>query len=255
MAKADGRARAAARKGQSRSTPAEPDRAAEAADDDSPATAPARPAGTASSTANRAASTASRPASTTRPAASMAQRSAPVAANGGSARRDTGSGRRENGRRDRGALEPLIVPRWLPITSLALVVIGLALSVYLTYEHYTASATLACSDNGVVNCLQVTTSAQSKVFGIPVALLGLVYFVAMLPACLPAAWRSRSPWLRSGRIAAGIVGIGFVFYLLYAELFTIGKICLYCTGVHVVTIALFAVVLFGQASVTAPEDR
>jgi uncharacterized membrane protein len=255
MAKADARARAAARKGQSQSTPAERDPATEQVDDDLPAAAPARPAGTASSTANRAASTASRPASTTRRAASMAQRSAPVVANGGSGRRDTGSGGRVGGRRDGGALGPLIVPRWLPITSLALVVIGLALSVYLTYEHYTASATLACSDNGVVNCLQVTTSAQSKVFGIPVALLGLVYFVAMLPACLPAAWRSRSPWLRNGRIAAGIVGIGFVFYLLYAELFTIGKICLYCTGVHVVTVALFAVVLFGQASVTAPEDR
>ncbi|HEY9481514.1 MAG TPA: vitamin K epoxide reductase family protein, partial [Micromonosporaceae bacterium] len=173
----------------------------------------------------------------------------------GSGRRDGGRRGTGSGRRDGSALAPLIVPRWLPITSVALVLIGLALSVYLTYEHYTASATLACSDNGVVNCLQVTTSAQSKVFGIPVALLGLIYFVAMLPACLPAAWRSRSPWLRNGRIAAGVVGIGFVFYLLYSELFTIGKICLYCTGVHVVTVALFAVVLFGQASVTAPEDR
>jgi len=236
MAKADARARAAARKGQSRSTPAERDRATDAADDEPPTAAPARPAGTTSRTANRGSFAANRPASTTGRAASAAQRSSPAVPNGS-------------------ALGPLIVPRWLPITSLALVVIGLALSVYLTYEHYTASATLACSDNGVVNCLQVTTSAQSKVFGIPVALLGLVYFVAMLPACLPAAWRSRSPWLRNGRIAAGIVGIGFVFYLLYAELFTIGKICLYCTGVHVVTVALFAVVLFGQASVTAPEDR
>ena len=153
------------------------------------------------------------------------------------------------------ALAPLDVPRWLPATSLALVVIGLAVSAYLTYEHFTASATLACSDNGVVNCLQVTTSAQSKVFGIPVALLGLLYFVAMVPACLPVAWRSRSSWLRYGRIGAGIVGIGFVFYLLYSELFTIGKICLYCTAVHVVTVALFAVVLFGQAAVTAPENR
>ena len=260
MAKADARARAAARKEQSRSTPAAGDRAAEATDDDSPAAAPARPAGTASagtasSTSNRAASTANRPASTTRRAATAAQRGAPVVVNGGTGRRDTGPGRGDDGRRNDSALGPLIVPRWLPITSLALVVIGLALSVYLTYEHFTASATLACSDNGVVNCLQVTTSAQSKVFGIPVALLGLVYFVAMLPACLPVAWRSRSPWLRNGRTAAGIVGIGFVFYLLYAELFTIGKICLYCTGVHVVTVALFAVVLFGQASVTAPEDR
>ncbi len=243
MAKADARARAAARKGQSRSTAAEGDRATGATDDGSPAAAPAGPTGTASSTSNRAGSIANQPAWTARRATSTPQRSSPVLATG------------RAGRRNGSALGPLIVPRWLPITSLALVVIGLALSVYLTYEHYTASATLACSDNGVVNCLQVTTSAQSKVFGIPVALLGLVYFVAMLPACLPAAWRSRSPWLRNGRIAAGIVGIGFVFYLLYAELFTIGKICLYCTGVHVVTVALFAVVLFGQASVTAPEDR
>ncbi len=283
MAKADARARAAARKGQARSTPAEQDRATEvAADDDAvtdarPARAGGGPAGTAAS-ANRPASTASRPASTAGRAASTAGRTAstasrPAATQRGSSgdagriaqRTDSGAGRRDGagarrdsgagGRRDGGALAPLIVPRWLPITSLALILIGLALSAYLTYEHYTASATLACSDNGVVNCLQVTTSAQSKVFGIPVALLGLVYFVAMLPACLPAAWRSRSPWLRNGRVVAGIVGIGFVFYLLYSELFTIGKICLYCTGVHVVTVALFAVVLFGQASVTAPEDR
>jgi len=150
---------------------------------------------------------------------------------------------------------PLVVPRWLPAVSLALVLIGLALSVYLTYEHYSSSTTLACSDNGVVNCLQVTTSAQSKVFGIPVALLGLIYFAAMVPACLPVAWRSRATWLRYGRIGAGAVGIAFVFYLLYSELFTIGKICLYCTGVHVVTVLLFAVILFGQASVTAPERR
>jgi uncharacterized membrane protein len=209
------------------------------------------------STTGRPASIGSRAAATQRGSSSDAGRTA-QRADSGAERRDGASGRRdggESGRRDGRALAPLIVPRWLPITSLALILIGLALSAYLTYEHYTASATLACSDNGVVNCLQVTTSAQSKVFGIPVALLGLVYFVAMLPACLPAAWRSRSSWLRNGRIVAGIVGIGFVFYLLYSELFTIGKICLYCTGVHVVTVALFAVVLFGQASVTAPEDR
>lgn len=163
------------------------------------------------------------------------------------------AGNRATRRDGRGG--PLVVPRWLPAVSLALVLIGLALSVYLTYEHYTSSTTLACSDNGVVNCLQVTTSAQSKVFGIPVALLGLIYFVAMVPACLPVAWRSRAAWLRYGRIGAGAVGIVFVFYLLYSELFTIGKICLYCTGVHVVTVLLFAVILFGQASVTAPERR
>jgi uncharacterized membrane protein len=147
------------------------------------------------------------------------------------------------------------VPRWVPITSLILVAIGLLLSAYLTYEHFTSSTTLACSDNGVLNCLQVTTSAQSKVFGIPVAVLGLAFFAAMLPACLPVAWRSTATWLRYARIGAAVVGIGFVFYLVYSELFTIGKICPYCTGVHVVTVALFAVILFGQASITAPDER
>ena len=267
MAKADARARAAARKGQSRSTPAERDRVTEAVADDEavtdvrPGRAGGGPARTAAS-ANRPASSAGRTAPTTGRTARTGSRAATQRGSSGDAsptaqRADNGAERRDgaSGRRDGRALAPLIVPRWLPITSVALILIGLALSAYLTYEHYTASATLACSDNGVVNCLQVTTSAQSKVFGIPVALLGLVYFVAMLPACLPAAWRSRSPWLRNGRIVAGIVGIGFVFYLLYSELFTIGKICLYCTGVHVVTVALFAVVLIGQASVAAPEDR
>jgi uncharacterized membrane protein len=147
------------------------------------------------------------------------------------------------------APRPPRVPPWLPIVSTVLAVVGLAISGYLTYEHYTASTTLACSDTGVVNCLQVTTSAQSKVLGIPVALLGLVYFVAMIPLCLPAAWRSRRPEVRYARLGAAVVGIGFVFYLLYSELFTIGKVCLWCTGVHVVTVALFGVILFGQATV------
>ena len=52
-------------------------------------------------------------------------------------------------------------PRWLAPTSLVLVVIGLALSIYLTYEHFTNNATLACSIGGIVDCAKVTTSAPS----------------------------------------------------------------------------------------------
>ena len=44
--------------------------------------------------------------------------------------------------------------------------------------------------SGAINCEKVTTSPQSYVFGIPVAMLGLVFFVPMLVLCLPAAWRS-----------------------------------------------------------------
>jgi uncharacterized membrane protein len=45
-----------------------------------------------------------------------------------------------------------------------------------------------------------------------------------------------------------VVGIGFVLYLVYAELFTIGSICLYCTSVHVITFLLFALTAFAAAA-------
>ena len=141
------------------------------------------------------------------------------------------------------------VPRWLPVASLALVVAGLAVAGYLTVEHYTAPTTLACPETGVVNCQKVTTSAQSVVFGVPVAVLGLLYFAAMGPLCLPVAWRSTRPVLRRARIGLSVVGVGFVVYLLYTELFTLNAICLWCTAVHVITLALFAVVVFGGALV------
>ncbi len=38
------------------------------------------------------------------------------------------------------------------------------------------------------------------------------------------------------------MGIFTVLYLISTELFTIKKICLWCTGVHLVTFALFVIV-------------
>jgi hypothetical protein len=40
--------------------------------------------------------------------------------------------------------------------------------------------------------------------------------------------------------------VGFTFYLLYAELINIDNIYQWCTGIHVITLALFAVVSFGK---------
>ena len=51
-----------------------------------------------------------------------------------------------------------------------------------------------------------------------------------------------------------VVGIGFVIYLLYAELFIIGSICLYCTSVHVLTFVLLATV-FAAAAWGLPERQ
>jgi uncharacterized membrane protein len=145
------------------------------------------------------------------------------------------------------------VPVWLPIITLALVVAGLAVAGYLTVEHYTASTTLACPEHGVVNCQKVTTSAQSFILGVPVALLGLLYFAAMLPLCLPASWRATHRLPHRTRTGLAVIGVAMVIYLVYTELFTLNAICLWCTAVHAITLALFAVILIGAAGIQ-PAD-
>lgn len=141
------------------------------------------------------------------------------------------------------------VPRWLTLGSLTLALLGLAIAGYLAYEHHTASTTLSCPDTGVVNCLKVTTSTYSHLLGLPVADLGVGFFVAMALLCLPSSWASPSVLLRRTRLAIAALGALFVLYLLWAELFRLDAICLWCTAVHVVTVALFGVIAVGSALV------
>ena len=158
-------------------------------------------------------------------------------------------------RADRAVPRGRLRPGWLAPVTLVLSVVGLAVSAYLTFEHFTDNATLACSIGGVVDCARVTSSAWSTFVGIPVAVLGLFFFLVTLGLCLPRAWRSTAAWLDPARIGWLTVGLGFALYLVWAELFRIHAICLWCTVVHVVTFVLWIVVLFGQIlSGPAVED-
>jgi uncharacterized membrane protein len=137
--------------------------------------------------------------------------------------------------------------RWAAPASLALSLAGLGLSIYLTIEHYTAPGTLACPANSTVDCARVTTSPQSTVAGIPVAVLGIVFFVAAAVLCLPALWRSANGKVRGARLGVAALGMVFVVYLIFAELFLVNAFCLWCTAVHLVTFALFGVIALGHA--------
>jgi len=138
---------------------------------------------------------------------------------------------------------------WVQLTTFALALAGLGVSIYLTIAHFSESTLLGCSETkGLVNCTKVTTSAQSYVFGIPVAVLGLAFFLFAVAIMSPWAWRAARREIHLLRIASLVVGIGFVIYLLYAELFIIGSICLYCTSVHVITFLLFVLTMFAVAA-------
>lgn len=136
---------------------------------------------------------------------------------------------------------------WVQLTAFGLSLAALAVSIYLTVEHYTAGSSLACPQTSAFNCAKVTTSPQSVVFGIPVAVLGLAFYVFMTAINSPVGWRSPWPALRTIRLLAAVAGIAFVMYLIYAELLVIRSICLWCTSVHVITFALFVLIVFSAA--------
>jgi uncharacterized membrane protein len=141
-------------------------------------------------------------------------------------------------------------PLWLQLVSFVLAIIGLGVSAYETWAHFNGSHLAGCPSggHGTFDCTAVITSPQSMVFGvIPVAILGLLFYIFVVAIMSPWAWRTQRreiAWLRLGSM---VVGMGFVVYLLYAELYQIGEICEYCTGVHVITFLLFAITMVSAA--------
>ena len=142
--------------------------------------------------------------------------------------------------------------RWQPILTLILSICGLGVATYLTITHYDTHVSLVCADNGAINCEKVTTSPQSVVFGIPVAVLGLAFFIPMIGLCLPAAWRTRDRRIHLARLIVSVIGIGTIIYLLIAELFIIKAICLWCSGIHVITFILFVIIVTATPIVLTP---
>lgn len=160
-----------------------------------------------------------------------------------------------------GRERPAGQPLWLQILMFLLAIAGLGISAYETWAHFNGNHLAGCPTGGgsAFNCSAVITSPQSMVFGvIPVAVLGLLFYVFAIAIFSPWAWRLRRPevgWLRLGSV---VVGMGFVMYLIYAEVAQIQQICDYCTGVHIITFLLFcitvvAVALWGVTPAKADE--
>ena len=116
------------------------------------------------------------------------------------------------------------------MAAIVLAALGITVSAYLTAYHYFSSIPLACSTKGVINCANVLHSKYAMLLGIPVAAFGVIFFVIEL--ALLHMNRNEPLFIFNA------LGIGFVIYLLYAELM-VGNICEYCTSVHIIVAILF----------------
>ncbi len=112
--------------------------------------------------------------------------------------------------------------RALRITMIALATIGLGVASYLTYVHY-ADINPVCTSS---SCLKVQTSVYSKLAGVPVAVLGLIGYVAILGSLLIP----ESETSRLATLVFTLSGFGFSAYLTYRELFSIHAVCEWCAS-------------------------
>lgn len=111
--------------------------------------------------------------------------------------------------------------RRLVVAIAVLAALGLAVAGYLTYIHYADVKPLCLSGNG--GCEKVQASSYSKLAGVPVALLGLIGYAALLASLL-----ARGDTGRMAGALVALVGCGFSAYLTYREVFTIEAICQWC---------------------------
>ncbi|MEK7248098.1 MAG: vitamin K epoxide reductase family protein [Chloroflexota bacterium] len=145
--------------------------------------------------------------------------------------------------------------RWVWSLLALLALAGIGTSSYLTYSHYADQATVCA---GIGSCEFVQTSEYSKVAGVPVALLGLLFFVALegLAALRLLRFEPALQWGQPAAFAMTLGGLAFVSYLSYVELFVIDAICIWCVATAGITLACFLVAAGGTLlSISGEEEE
>ena len=141
---------------------------------------------------------------------------------------------------------------------IVLAAVGLAASAASSWVHLKLLTqpgyVSVCDINATVSCTQAYLSPYGSLFGVPVALLGAIWFAVVL-ALLLAAPRG-TPAFREN-VGAYIfmlstIGLAFVLYLAYASFFVLKALCVLCLITYVAVIGLF--IVSGSAS-TVPVSR
>jgi uncharacterized membrane protein len=128
-----------------------------------------------------------------------------------------------------------------------LALVGLGIATYLVVVHYTGAEPVCAVNHG---CETVQKSKYSEVAGVPVALIGLIGYIAIL-----ASFLVRGENGRLARVAFTVIGFAFSMYLTYRELFTIHAICQWCVGSAVIMTLLVILSVYDFLSPEAETDR
>ena len=127
--------------------------------------------------------------------------------------------------------------KWLYRISIALALLGVAVSAYLTIFKLTDNQRM-CLGNG--GCSKVNSSVYAEVYGIPVAIIGIGGY-AVIAALTFMEDRNRFLKQNGTMLVFGLALIGFLFtlYLIYVELALIKALCPFCVTSQITMTILF----------------
>jgi uncharacterized membrane protein len=128
--------------------------------------------------------------------------------------------------------------RWIATISVA----GVLISSISLYHHLGTSKTSFCDLGRSFNCDVVNRSIYSTVAGVPVALIGILGYLAILAFATVYRDKAETPLVLA---LASLAGLGFSLRLTYIEAHVLGVWCLLCLSSFAVifTLAILSVAL------------
>jgi uncharacterized membrane protein len=128
--------------------------------------------------------------------------------------------------------------QWRGWSIIILALIGLGVASYLAYVEVT-QVEAVCGPVGECNIVQ--SSQFAKILGVPVAIFGIIYYLAviglwLLSRSIRAPWAKRLPFLI---VVISLGGMLFSIYLTALELLVIKAICAWCLSSAVITTLIF----------------
>lgn len=134
--------------------------------------------------------------------------------------------------------------RRLRIAGIVLALLGVGITSYLTYNHYSGDSAICAVVEG---CDVVLNSKYSKLLGVPLSLLGLIGYLAIAVGL----------WIdgERGKMLAtffALIGMLQSLYLLYREIFTLEAFCMWCLGSLIVMTLLLPITVVRLLREPAP---
>lgn len=123
------------------------------------------------------------------------------------------------------------------ILILVLAFFGIADSAYLT-QHELFGTPLLCNVQNLSDCNVVAESQYSRVFGIPLAEFGILFYsLLFILAALELVLFDQL--LRRALQAISLVGVLASLYFTFIQVFMIGALCIYCVASAIIALLIF----------------